>query len=222
MSKLLTLPLSGLLILSAACHTSGCYFSGPRVVGEGPTTVSERSVGSFDAISVSGGLRLEVRVGQPLQVTIEAQENLHEVIRTEVRGTELEIWIDGSISTSREILARVDVPSLEALDLSGGIELDVSGLDGGSFELDVSGSAQGQISGRVDRLRIDTAGSADLDLFELDAREVSIDIAGSGTIRTTARESLDVDVAGSGEVTYRGKPRVTIEQSGSAKVIADS
>ena len=55
-----------------------------------------------------------------------------------------------------------------------------------------------------------------------DAREVSIDIAGSGTIRTTARESLDVDVAGSGEVTYRGKPRVTIEQSGSAKVIADS
>jgi hypothetical protein len=206
------------LFLSMGCFRAA---AAPKIVGQGPQVESKRLVESFDQIHVAGGLKLQVRVGEPFGVLVHAQENLQEHIRTEVKGDELKVWFESSISTDEGIVCEVVAPGLKAIGMNGSIQLDVSGLEEESFHLRASGSASGTVGGKVGELVVDCAGSAKLDLFELDARQVEINIAGSGKINTTARESLDVDLAGSGLVTYRGQPKISLDQSGSGRVVAE-
>jgi len=208
----------------ASTALSSCTSSalGTRIEGAGPYTSTERSVPDFKEISLAGGMKLDVRVGSGPRVVIHADENLHEYIKAEVDGDELEIWFEQPISTKNEMLAEIEVPSLKGLDIAGSSVMDVQGLSGESFSIEVAGSGRGTFQGAVDRLEVDIAGSSNLDLFAVEAKEASIDIAGSGKVRVHAQEVLDVDVAGSGTVLYRGDPKVTTDTAGSAKVERDS
>lgn len=205
--------------LATSCTSSGW---GSRVHGEGPYTQTERAVGEFDKIELAGGMQLDVIVGGPQNVVIHADENLHEYISTKVEGGTLEIEFTESLSSSNSFRAEISVPRLVGMDISGSSQMNVSGIDSDSFEIDVAGSAKGTFSGQVGALNVDVAGSSQLNFFELQARDVTIDVAGSARLDVNAASTLDVDIAGSGVVTYRGQPAIDLDQAGSAKVRADT
>jgi len=214
-----SLPTALLLLtfLSAGCHYSGW---GPRISGSGNVIDSERQLSEFHGVSLAGGMTLDIEVGAPQRVVIEADDNLQEYITTRIEDGVLEIEFEASVSSESELRAIISVPDLTSIDVAGSSKLSVFGVQGSSFELDVAGSASGSIAGSVDELAIDIAGSAKLELYELEAKRVQIDIAGSGRAEITAHETLDISIAGSGVVTYRGRPNVTSSQAGSATIRA--
>ncbi len=217
------LPIAASLLLASSvlqgCGGTGLWSHSIR--GEGPYTTTSRQVAEFEAISMAGGMQLDIRVGEQPRVVIHADENLHQYITTRVKEGVLKIEFEQSVSSENPFRAEIDVPSLQSLDVAGSSKIAMTGLREASFELDVSGSASGTFEGEVDELTIDIAGSSNLNCFELQAQTVSIDIAGSGKVRTSASDSLDVDVAGSGVVIYRGEPSVSIDQAGSARVMQE-
>ena len=76
-------------------------FWSTSIQGEGPNLAIERPIESFDAISLEGGWELDVRVGELTSVVVQADENLHEYIATEVVDGRLRIRFLESVSKDR-------------------------------------------------------------------------------------------------------------------------
>jgi hypothetical protein len=146
-----------------------------------------RAVGEFQRVLVEGALQVELRVGLPRSVRVEGDAGrLHEV-QTEVRdGTlvlshplEFGSWRDGP-------RALVDCPGLASLVAAGSGWVAVGGLDQESFQLEVRGSNDVRLRGRVDQLAVAIEGAGTADVSELRAQRVHA--SGSGEARVRGAE----------------------------------
>jgi hypothetical protein len=139
---------------------------------------------------------------------------------TEIRDGSLVVEMkSGSYSPQIHMRVKATTPALDAIVIRGSSDVDVKGLTGDKFELQVDGSGDAKASGKVATLVAKVNGSGDLNLADVEARDATVEISGSGDVDVWATESVVVSVAGSGDVTYRGDPKkVTKSVAGSGSV----
>ncbi len=199
-----------LLVLLPACGTRG---SG--------TAVSEtRELDPFEAIEFGGALELIVHVGASEQkLVIRGDDNIVPNIETRVSGDKLVIEHDGWMRPELPLVVEIWVAKLASIEASGATDLDVEGLHGERFELELSGAADAELRGQVARFDLEVSGAADVDARALAAETVILDMSGAGEAKVWATRTLDVDISGKGQVEYWGEP-VEIEQniSGSGEI----
>ena len=106
------------------------------------------------------------------------------------------------------MIVHIVAPSIEAIETSGATELDVAGLRGQSFALEVNGSTRASLDGEVTALRAEINGTGELDSTDLLAQSVAVEVNGTGQADVTALEQLDAEVNGAGRIRYRGTPKV--------------
>lgn len=210
--RLLVLVAPLLALASSSCRAP--FDMGETVVGSGHVLVEPREVASFRRIHLKGAMTLEIEVGKDEALTIAADDNLLEFLSSEISSGELRLEVEGSLSSRNPFVARITVPSLERLRVAGRAEVLATGLEGESFELDVSGSCSGKLSGEVDTLEVSVAGSGRLDLAGLAARRAELEITGSLTAELRASERLLIDHSGSASVSYWGDPVLEVEETG--------
>ena len=71
----------------------GCIIGNLRTItGDGNVVTSERDIGSFDRLSVAAGIDVYITQGETEFLEVEADENLQDVILTEVRDGKLRIF----------------------------------------------------------------------------------------------------------------------------------
>jgi hypothetical protein len=200
---------AGLILIAASClATSGCD-SGER--SSGPVTSETREVDDFDSIEMEGAARLEITVGSPESVAIEAHEEVIQRVRTEVHGDTLRITSkprDWFISSGRpRVTVRVTVPELDSLKLEGGNDVRLAGLAGGETKIRAEGAAHIKAEGQVDELTVHMAGAGHADLSRLAAEKAKVTVDGVGSVYVYAKESLDATMNGVGAILYVGSPR---------------
>ena len=84
-----------LLVAGGAASLSGCFDEDPTVIEEpGNRAEISRTVDDFDAIEVSGPIRVIVADGAQTALTISGPENILEHVVTNTASGELEIGID--------------------------------------------------------------------------------------------------------------------------------
>ena len=71
------------------------------VRGEGNVVKKERTITSFDGITVSSGIDVYLKQGEKESITVEADENLHEYILTEVKDGVLHVYTDANIREAK-------------------------------------------------------------------------------------------------------------------------
>lgn len=213
---MLPLALAGVLLLT------GCvYFPCSGEEGSGVLATEEREVGSFTRIALAGSPDVEVTVGEPPSVAVEADDNLIGMLSTRVRGDTLVIKIDGSCSSSLGFRVRVTVPALEAVEVTGSGDITVEGVQAERFTASVTGSGDAEVVGSTDRLVARVTGSGDLHLYDLASREAKASVTGSGDIEIRASGSLKASVTGSGDIAYAGSPpQVSRHVTGSGDITA--
>ncbi|HVH99152.1 MAG TPA: head GIN domain-containing protein [Enhygromyxa sp.] len=204
MTRTLSLPFVLLLL-------SGC---GLR--GSGTPATETRELDSFSKIDLGGAFDLVVHVdpGATQKVEVTADDNIIEKIETSVSGGELDVEMkDVSLLRPKtDIVVEVWVPSLAAIDASGASDIDVQGLHGDSFTLELSGASDSTVQGAVERFDIRISGAGELDAKGLHAKSVTLKLSGAGEAVVAASESLDVDISGAGDVTYFGDPTNVIQE----------
>ena len=95
------------------------------------------------------------------------------------------------------VLLRLTVDSIEAIDVSGAVEL--------------------RGPGEVDTYDLAVFGASDVDLRDLTASEVDIEVDGASELSIWASRSVTGDVSGASEVTVHGDPgNVNVEPSGAS------
>ncbi|MFQ5346828.1 MAG: head GIN domain-containing protein [Rhodothalassiaceae bacterium] len=180
-----------------------------------------REVPDFRKIEINGGMDATVRVGKPKAVTIHADADDQERIRTEVRGNTLVIKMKGNFRSTRGIRAEISVPALDGFAINGSTDATLSGVDAKRVDLGINGSGDIEISGTGGECDFEINGSGDLMARNFRCKDVVVEISGSGDAEIFASGALEVAVSGSGDVDAWGGPKVkSVSISGSGDFTA--
>jgi hypothetical protein len=236
-TKFYTTALS-VIILAFALLALPAQAQRKQIKGEGELVSQTRQATGFKGINVSGGFAVEIIQGNQESVRLEAQQNLLDNIRTEVKNGVLHIYNEGSISTNKGMKAYITVRELNKVDISGGVkvtgkstfksntfDLDMSGgskvtlaLNTKKLRADMSGASKVELSGQADELVMSMSGSSSVMAAELQANNVRVEASGASKVRVFAKESLYVNASGASKVEYNGNPSVKSDVSGASKI----
>jgi len=189
------------------------------VQGQGAVTSETREVGAFSRIEASAGIRVVVRIGSSEAVEVTAQENLLQVIATDLRGETLSIEASEDFTTLEPVTVTVVVPALDGITLSGGSQAVIDGLDAESLELRIRGGAQVTAAGSVGSVTLHADGGATASLEDLSVRSATVSMDGAATATLTASDEVIGTAAGGSRLTVIGDADVEVDESGGAEVV---
>lgn len=221
-------------VLGISCTSIGQ--SRKIVHGNHQVTKSERVAGSFTGIKVSAGVDVHLRQGDKEAITVEADENLHEYIITEVKGGVLHVYTDAnlrdaekervyvtmkdisSVSTSSagDVVGETPVRS-ESISLSassaGDIRLEIYARQ---VEVDISSSGDITISGETDNLKADLSSAGDLKAYNLKSKEADISVSSAGDADVNVSDKITARASSAGDINYTGDPKYIDAHTSSA------
>lgn len=204
-----------------------------------------RSVPSFNAISIGGGIDLFLTSGGEGVAVSARTAEFREAIKTEVKNGVLRIWYDWkdgknwSVGTNKKLKAYVSYNILKSLAASGGSDVLVDGtIKADDFSLSVSGGSDFKgavrsknliingsggsdidIQGRADALSVDVSGGSDFNGYGLTVETCSAEASGGSDISITVSKNLQANASGGSDVLYKGSAdTVNIRKSGGSSV----
>jgi Putative auto-transporter adhesin, head GIN domain len=206
------------------------------VTGHGNVVTKERKTDSFTGLKVSSGIDVYLKQGNNETVSVEADENLHEYILTEVRGGVLNVYSEYSIREAERKRVYVtmkevnSVKTTSAGDVFGETpinsdRLELSASSAGDIKLevhakntniDISSSGDITISGETDMLRADLSSAGDLNAFDLKAREADVSASSAGDADVSVSERITARASSAGDINYKGDPKYVDAHSSSA------
>ena len=233
MKKLAFLSLALLMTLSS------CYIDGwnESISGTGRVVEETRDIEGFTGVQVSSGIDVYLSQGNSFDIRVEADENLQEVILTELEGNKLVVRTDRvNIRNAKSKKVHVTLPELHELKISSAgdcvgqtpftcddLRLSISSagdlsleVDAREINLDISSSGDARISGSTDILDVNLSSAGDLNAFDLIAGRVDVTVSSAGDARVYATEEISMNASSAGNIYYRGDARVIRSQSSSA------
>jgi len=180
--------------------------SGSVIQGSGVEATQTRALPGFTSVNLAGDNEVNVVVGAPQSVVVNADTNLISHVTTRVAAGTLIIGETGSFTSHAPMNVDVSVPSLTVLNLSGDGQISITGISAPQLTVTVPGSGLLSVSGTVTRLDVTLAGAGMAELSQLSARDVHAVLTGSGLIKVAATSSLNASVPGSGLIMYTGNP----------------
>ncbi|WP_417319537.1 head GIN domain-containing protein [Emcibacter sp.] len=216
MKKSLIIP--GALVLATV-------FSGPALAGGKSYDLKE-----FDRIEFDSSVDFEVEVGRKQSVKIEASDKFLENLDVQVRGHTLTIshkrgkyrnW------SGEKPEITISMKVLEQLEINGSADGTIKGLKGDRFDLEINGSGEIEVAGRVGRLDMELNGSGEVTGDKIIAKKATVEINGNGDVTLEGScDHLELEINGSGEFDGRRFKCVTVEVeimgSGDAAVYASN
>jgi hypothetical protein len=206
----MTKKILAILILGALIF-SGCYLIPDvpgTVKGSGNVISESRDATGFTSISVEGSANVNVAIGTKESVVISGEENILPLIETNVENHQLVIKTkpQTNYTTTKPVLVKVTMISLEAISIGGSGNMDVPDLSGNAFKADLTGSGNITVKGSANSVKAMVSGSGHIYCGQLKAKTATAVLTGSGNITIYASDSLEATLSGSGSIRYSGNP----------------
>lgn len=209
--KILTLLSIGLVIGLAGCSISG-YTS--KVKGSGVVKTEKRSLASFSALDVSCPTSVEVRCQGSQSLEISGDDNIVQLITTEVKGDTLYIRSSTDYDPHDKLRISVSTPNLKKFVFAGAGEADLSDVKNDRMEILLSGAGSINASGETKEADISLSGAGSVDAKNLHAVDANVNSTGVGSVDIYATGQLDAKTSGIGEINYYGSPKKVNKQAG--------
>lgn len=206
------------------------------VRGDGNVVKKERTANPFEGIRVSTGIDVYLRQGDKESITVEADDNLHEYIVTEINNNVLHVYSEANIRDAKMKRVHVtmkDITSLKtssAGDIIGetpvkGTEIELNASSAGNIKLEVyakklevniSSSGDVIVSGEVETLNADLSSAGNFEAYNLQVKEADVSASSAGDARVNVSERLHARASSAGDITYRGDPKYIDTSTSSA------
>jgi len=225
--------IAGTLVL----FCQGCFIDYAQTIyGDGNVITREREVDDFTGLKVSSGIDVYITQGAKEDIEVEADENLHEVILTEVRDGTLRIWTEYNIRQAKAKKVHLTYRDLSSISISsagdvygtnpmhtedlniilssaGDLELEVHAI---SVDIDISSSGDARLKGSTEVLTANLSSAGDLYAFDLEASKCRVQVSSAGSARVNASEELDMASSSAGDIIYTGDARINKMSTSSA------
>jgi hypothetical protein len=186
--------------------------------GSGKMTTEVRDLTDFTSVDVGGVFQVEVTAQKDFAVEVEADDNLLQFIKTEVRSGQLEISMDKKVSTKNPIRIRISAPNIEGIEASGVSHVTVTNLKNSDFSVDTSGASKLKLSGEASNLTVEVSGASEINAEDLIAVSASVDASGASRVNLNVTGQLKSEASGASNITYIGTPSVSKKTSGASSV----
>jgi hypothetical protein len=177
------------------------------IKGSGNVKTETRNVSGFKEIKAENAVNLEITVQKDFGLTVEADDNLLEHIKTEVSGGTLKISTKDNVSAKNKINIKISLPELTNLDLSGASTAKVSNVKTDSLKINASGASKIKIDGEVKSLEAIASGASGVDAEGLKTENAKTNASGASSITVSPTGDLDAEASGASTITYTGEPK---------------
>ncbi|QOD61887.1 DUF2807 domain-containing protein [Polaribacter haliotis] len=205
-----------------------------RVNGNRNVTIEDRKVDeNFSGIKVSSGIDLYITQGNTNEVTIEADENLHEIIITEVNDGVLRIYSEKNIWKAKARKVHVAVKNLDLLTATSGSdvygkgviktqEISISATSGADIQIEVdaesveTASTSGSdiyISGITTNHASSATSGSSIDAYELRSANVIAKATSGADINIFASDKIEAKATSGGDIDFKGNPKKVNKKS---------
>ena len=211
MKKVLMLLFSIMIMFSIACDPAEILVRsvrGETIAGSGQVMSEDRSLPDFDTVELEGNMDVEISKGDSVKCTVEGDDNIIPLLKTEVRGNRLRIYLKRGISLSsyKALNVYLEVPEINGVSVSGSGDISFTDVTRGDVKVSINGSGDLTGTGEAEAVTAEINGSGDMHLFKLFSERASVEINGSGDVEINASASLDAEINGSGDIKYKGNP----------------
>ncbi len=216
----------------------GCQ--GVFITGSGNPTTESYDFSGFTDIEAHNGFQLELTRSSTFSIEITVDDNVKEDLVVSMSGDTLRVRLKGNrIYNSVTLEAKITMPDLYRIDLSGGSQASITGfssshdlsinLSGGSgvagditvadADFDLSGGSHINLEGTADDLDVHGSGGSQLNLENFSVNNADINLSGGGGATVNVVGTLDVHLSGGSHVTYIDNPALgDIDLSGGSEV----
>ncbi len=184
---------------------------------------------NFSEVSVGYGMKVEISQSQTYSINVTAEQEDFEYLKVEKDNNGLRFYIDKrNYHKKGDINIKISMPSLEAIDLSGGsvgnIHMDVSSenfecnLSGGAIlkgnlncadiDFALSGGSQVTLEGKGNNTEIDGSGGSIFKLKEFSVKNAEISLSGGSQLSIDMNGTLDAAQSGGSQITYYGNAEI--------------
>jgi hypothetical protein len=190
----------------------------------------------IDQVKVSNGMLVELVHSQIQVVSVEADENLHEYIETELINGTLYVKATKNIRKAKSkkvTIAYVDIESIHASSGSNvkgfpgmvSEELDVKASSGAQISLNVlakelsvesSSGSNISIKGQARNFNSKALSGSSIDARELQAIYCTSKASSGANITLNIQRSLDAKASSGGDIKYYGEPEVVTQNASSS------
>ena len=190
-----------------------------RIKGSGISKSELRDVSGFKAIKVRGALNVEVTAQKDFSVSVEADDNLLEHVKTEIDNGTLEIWSEGKISPKTSINIRISMPEVNSVDIAGASSAVVSNVKSDSIRLEASGASKIKIDGEATSLKSEANGACKIDAENLRVENAEVEANGASKTAVQVMNEVKADASGASTIYYSGDPKNVIQHSSGASSV---
>tara|TARA_R110002073_G_scaffold139232_2_gene289366 strand:- start:140659 stop:141510 length:852 start_codon:yes stop_codon:yes gene_type:complete len=210
-----------LITISFACFSIHAQKK-TKVKGNKVIVTDTRTFDYFTRIELNDEIEIELKHGNSAKLEIEADENLHEVIESDISNGALVLSLNKRITSSKKLNLTLYVDDLDYIELND--ESEIKGVDPFKFfgmELVLNNKslleiqfetqnlivesnekARGKFIVKADSVTVDAKESSKLE-FDLNAEKLVVDAYGSSTSEFVGKVAL-LNVTANDNATFKG------------------
>jgi len=213
-----------------------------KIKGSNNVTTEVRALSTFTQIEVEDAIEVYVTYSPTQElVEVEAPDNLHEFIETNVVSGKLKVHFQHNkrIKTNKPVKIHITTADLNKFDLSGASEvllnnalnaydfdLDMSGASNfegevnvSTSDIELSGASNAKINGTATDAFVDLSGASTIRKYEFEIETLDVKLSGASSAFLTILTSMSVDLSGASTLNYKGDPVIThINTSGASNI----
>lgn len=212
-----------------------------RVNGNRNVVTQDRKTSdNFTGIKVSTGIDLYITQGSKNKISVEADENLHDIIITEVEDGVLKVYSEKSIWNAKARKVHVTIKNLNLLKATSGSdvytkdviktdEISITATSGADIRISVNAvsvetsSTSGsdiKISGITTNHASSATSGSSIDAYNLESENTLAKATSGADINIHASEKLEASANSGGDIDYKGNPKKLTKKSSSGGSIS--
>ena len=223
-SKMVFLSLALVAALAIGCN-------GPlgMTIGSGKVINKDFDSRDFSRVTVGSAFQIELTQGDSYKVTISADDNIMTYVQVTKTGDTLKIGLQSGRSYNNTTLkAKVTLPTLEGLELSGAAKGTLSGfksnkalsvelsgagqlsgeIQSGNANFELSGASKATLKGSAQDAKANVSGASVLDLENYALQNLDVNASGASNVTANIKGKLDVELSGASNLSYLGSPQL--------------
>lgn len=205
---------------------SSCMFDG--VKGDGHVVTNKRKISNdFVRINASRGLDVYITKSKNTSLEVEADENLHELIETEVKGGTLYITATKNIWSASAKKIHLSADFINEITVSSGAEvysentfssdklvIDTSSGAHATMDLRVedlqcesSSGSEIKLSGEADNFMASSTSGSNINAYGLTARSCNANATSGADIKLMVTETFVGRASSGADIKFKGHPK---------------
>lgn len=205
-------------IVRSSLRENGNFTSGSGKIASQPRELPA----PFDALDLTDTVSFEFVHADKCAIEVIADDNLIDLIQTQVIGGVLQVGIEPghSIQTASPLRVRATGPAMHSVVLSGTGDVDLDGLAQPELRIELRGTGSVLAQGSVSTMKMILQGTGNIDTSRIKAQKVAIKLSGTGDVSAHAEKEAKVSLSGTGNVRLKGNPMMRdVKHSGLGRVL---